>query len=590
MICIAQGVWIENLVVDKRLTLVGQGKGRTVINPELSLRAIVLIRGQGLEPIEVRLEGLSMEGFGGGSGVTLGGLAVVEIKDCAISGRIAGIEVADSARLTLSGATVYDSRQRAVVVSGSGRATISRSTISGNRGPGLWVYGSAEVELNHCHISDNGGHGLLLQDEAQVQLTECSVSGNRGHGLWLTEQSTAQLLHSEVSQNSDQGIKADDGSRTEVADTRVLSNWNGIEVGQEARVTLTKVDVSHNRWDGARARDSARVTISDSIFSSNRRGMALLGNAGAEITNCLIESNSVYGIFSWSTGSIIGAENSFRDNGVDLGGTLPGTLRLPLREPIEPAITWPDERYASLQEAVDALLPGGTLLIEAGTHTAGLTIGKNLSIETSEGEVTLTGKNSALPVLSLVGGAELQLTGAVISDGSVGVLVSADGTVLLVECTISRNAQGINLSSFSRAEILDCRIEGNDMDGVFVGAAAQAVITKCVISDHGEYGIAAADSAHVRITDTLIAWSGREGGVILWGSCQAILEGNTIVANRGYGVAIFRRPCFLPGPRFFQGHISGKGNVFRDNVGDGVCPPELGFLSTPEGGELDFRP
>lgn len=590
VICLARGVWTENLVIDNPLTLLGQGEGRTVINPALRLRAIVLIPGQGVEPIEVRLEGLTIEGFGGGSGVTLGGLAVVEIKACAISGRIAGIEVADSARLTLNGCTVYDSRQRAVVLSGSARASVSRSSISGNRGPGVWVYGSAEVEFDDCDISNNGGHGLLLQDEARVTLRECSVSGNRGHGLWLTGQSIAQLLRSEVSENSDQGIKADDGGRVEVTETRVLSNWNGIEVGHGAQVTITDANVSKNRWDGIRARDSARATVSGSVFSANRRGLALLGNAAAEISDCLIEMNSVYGIFSWSGSEVTGAGNSFLDNGVDLGGNLPGTLRLPLREPVEAAITWPDERYASLQEAVDALLPGGTLLLEPGIHTAGLTIGKKLSIEGREGEVTLAGKSQALPVLSLVGGAELHLAGAAISDGSVGIVVSSVGRLVLVECTISRNAQGINLSSSSSAEITDCSIEGNETDGVFVGAAARAAITGCVISDHGRCGIAAADSARVRIADTVITRSGRDGGVVLWGSCQAILEGNTIVDNRGYGVAIYWHRCFVGTGRLFRGRISGKDNVLQGNVAGDICPPELGFLSTAEGGELGLRP
>ncbi|TEU10562.1 MAG: hypothetical protein E3J25_08840 [Anaerolineales bacterium] len=589
VICLAEGLWTENLVIDKPLTLVGQGEGMTVINPELRLRAIVLVPGQGAEPIEVRLEGLTMEGSGGGSGVTLGGLAAVEVKDCTISGRITGIEVADSARLTLNGCTVYDSRQRAVVLSGSARASISRSSISGNRGPGVWVYGSAEVEFDDCDISGNGGHGLLLQDEARATLSECAVSGNRGHGLWLTGQSVAHLLRSEVSDNSDQGIKADDGGRVEVTGTRVLSNWNGIEVRHGARVTLTDADVSKNRWDGIRVRDSARVAVSGSVISANRRGVAFLGNSGAEISDCLIEGNSVYGVFSWSTGEVIGAGNSFLDNGVDLGGDLPGTLRLPLREAVEAAITWPDERYASLQEAVDALLPGGTLLLEPGTHTAGLTIGKKLSIEAREEGATLTATRHSLPVLSLVGGAELRLAGAAISDGSVGIVVSSAGRLVLVGCTISRNAQGINLSSSSSAEIADCSIEGNEMDGVFIGGAAQAAITRCVISDHGEYGIAVADSARVTITDTVVTGSGRDGGVVLWGSPQAILEGNTIVDNRGSGVVLFMRPCFLASPRVFQGRISGSNNFFGVNQGGAVCPPELGFLSTAEGGELDLR-
>jgi len=589
VICLAQGVWTENLVVDKPLTLLGQGEGRTVINPLRRLRAIVLVEGEGADPVEVKLEGLTMEGFGGGTGVTVVHSGAVEIRDCTISGRITGIEVADSATLFLEGSAVYDSRQSAIVLSDSARASISHSSISGNRGRGIWAYGSAEAEFDGCDISENSGHGLLLQDRARAKLIECSVSENAEHGLWAIGQSVVRVLRSEISGNRRQGIKADDEGTVEVTETRVLSNWNGIEAADVAQVTLTGAKVSQNRWDGIRATDSVRATVSGSIFCANRRGVALLDDANAEIEECFIEMNAVYGIFSWSGGNVTGGANSFSGNGVDLGGNLPGTLRLPLREPAEAAITWPDERYTSLQEVVDALLPGGTLLLRPGIHEAGLTIGKKLTIEAAEGEVTLTGKTGALPVLSLVGGADLHLSGAVVSGGSVGVLVCADARVVLGECTISQNVQGINLSSSSSAEIVDCSIEGNETEGVLIGAAARAAITGCVISNHGQCGIMVADSARVSIVDTVVTRSGRDGAVLLRGSCQVALEGNTIVDNGGYGVAIYWHPCFVGTGRFFRGHISGRNNILQGNVAGDVCPPELDFLSTAEGGELDLR-
>ena len=590
VICLGRGTWTENVIIDSSLTLVGRGIGRTVIEADRVFTPVIEVLGQDSGPINVKLEGLTISGVGGGSGVTISGIAVVEIKNCGVSGRSYGIEVADSAHLTLSDSTISENKQRGVILADSARASVSNSDISGNMGLGLWLSGSAEATFLDCEISRNGGHGLWLRDEARVVLSNCSISENRGHGLRLEDQSATQLLGSDISGNRDQGIRAEDSAKVELTESDVLSNWHGIELRNGAQATIVGSTVSRSRWDGIRIQHSAQATISGSIVSANGRGVGLSGEADAEIRDCLIEQNSGYGIFSWSSGEIRGEGNEFRENGADLGGNLAGALRVSSQEPTETAINWPDDRYISLQEAIDALLPGGKLLLTQGSYTAGLTIGKELSIEAADGAATLQAKNNALPVLSLVDGAELRLVGTTISGGSEGLLVSAGAKVALVGCTISQNIEGINVSYSASAEMTDCGIAENERSGTFIGGAAQATITRCSISNNNGYGIAVADSAQVTITDSSVTRSGQDGGIVLWGSCQAILEGNMIADNRGFGIAIYQRPCFWESPWVFQGHISGRGNLFQANGRGDVCPPELEFLSAAEGGELDSRP
>jgi len=589
VICLARGTWTENIVIDKPLTLVGRGAGRTAIEAARFFSPVVQISGQDSEPPGIKLIGLTISGLGGVSGVSIGGTAETEIKDCVVSGRWYGVEVADSANLTMMACTISENTQRGVVLVDSARATISGSRISRNMGPALWLSGSAEATLLDCEISGNRGHGFWLRGSARVVLSNCSVSANGGHGLWLTEWSTAQLLQSRISGNSDQGIRADDSAGVELIECDVLSNWHGIELRAGAQATIVNCAVSRNRWHGISVQNSARATVSGSVISANRRGVGLRNQADAEIRDCLIEENSGYGVFSWSSSDIRGQGNRFRQNGVDLGGNVFAALRVPLQEPRETAIIWPDDRYPSLQEAIDALLPGGTLVIMPGTYVAGLTVGGKLSIEADPGGVTLQAKSSALPVLSLVDGAELHLARATITGGAEGLLVSAGAKASLVDCTISDNLQGISLSYASSAQMANCSIEGNAQGGVLASGAAQATITGCSISNSTDYGIAATDSARVTVMDSRVTGIRKDGGIVLRGSAQAVLVGNTLLNNRGFGVAIFQRPCFtVPWP--FRGRISGSSNAFGANLGGDVCPPELGFLSTTEGGELDLRP
>ena len=178
---------------------------------------------------------------------------------------------------------------------------------------------------------------------------------------------------------------------------------------------------------GFRIQDSTHLTISGCAISRNYNGITFTDLAQVEIRGNVIEGNTWYGIGSSSTGFIWGGENRMRENGVDLCGNVPGTLRLPLVNPIEEEIHFPDARYSSLQEAVDALIPGGKLVLEEGEYEAGVTIGTEIEITTVEGaKVTLRARSKTASVLSLVGGAVLRLAGVEVRGGYCGLYLGAE--------------------------------------------------------------------------------------------------------------------------------------------------------------------
>jgi parallel beta-helix repeat protein len=132
-----------------------------------------------------------------------------------------------------------------------------------------------------------------------------------------------------------------------------------------------------------RACDSAQAEIT--TISENGAGIVLRDSAQAEITNNLIRGNGRAGIASSSAGPVTGSKNRMQENGVDLVGNLPAGLRLPLVEATKQEIRLPDPAYPSLQHAVDALLPGGRLILARGAYAGGVTIEKDLTIEALEG-------------------------------------------------------------------------------------------------------------------------------------------------------------------------------------------------------------
>ncbi len=590
VICLDRGEWTESLVITKSLTLVGRGSGRTAIAQDQFHLPAVDITGVNDQSITVQLKRLSVSGDLGHTGITIGGTAAVELSECRVSGMLYGIQVSDSAHLTLSNSSIFDCRQRAMVLLDSARVEVDDSRVSENRGLGIWASDSVEITLRDSQVSRNGGHGLFLRDDTRVTVIDGSISNNGIAGLSLSGQSQAQLLRSEVARNSAHGIRVEDLATVELARSQVIANWQGIVLTASARATVNDGEISRNRFDGIRVEDSAHATATDSLLAFNRRGINLRGAATAQVEGCRVENSEDYGVFSGSTGEVTGQGNRFLDNAIDLGGNVPGALRLPLVEPVEDVIDWPDERFASLQEAVDALLPGGSLRLEPGNYDAGLTITTGVAFEALQGDVNIIGSRETLPVLSLVDGADLRLEGVTVSGGSTGLSLAAGARAELVGCTITGNTQGLHLSYSSSVEMTDCSIVGNARSGLFVGGASSATVTGCLVMDHVDYGIVAANSAYLTVVDSYVTGSRLDGGIVLWDSSQAVLEGNEISGNRGYGVAVYSHRCFTGVFLPFGGHISGKDNVFDNNWRGDFCPPELEFLATSAGGELDQRP
>jgi parallel beta-helix repeat protein len=453
---------------------------------------------------------------------------------------------------------------------------------------------SAGVTLRNTEISDNGSHGLILGEQTSVTVIDSCVRNNGRHGLWLTGRSGAEVVRSDVSENSDPGIKAEYLATVNLTESTLLSNWHGIHLTGTAQATVAETHMSTNMFDGIRVEDSAHATVSDCVLSSNARGASLRGAGTARLEDCLVESNEHYGLFSGSSGEVMGGANRFRGNGIDLGGNLSAALRLPLVEPVEAVIDWPDERFESLQEAIDALLPGGRLMLEPGTYATGLTIGTDISLEAAQEGVVLISESGTLPVLSLVDGANLHLAGVTVSGGSTGLSLASGARGVLERCTVTGNTQGLYLSYSSSIRMVDCDVVANVESGVFAVDTSQATITRCSFFDHSDYGIGAANSARLTVSDSILTRCGWDGAIILWDRSQAVLEDNTITDNRGYGVALYWHHCF-PGTFLpFEGHVSGSGNTIQANRGrpemNDICPPELEFLTTSEGGELDYRP
>ena len=222
----------RGLVIDKPLTLLGEGRDKTRVRGDLT-DFVVSVNVQG----RFSATGISFEHFGS---------------------KIANVMVVGG------GEAIFD------------RCRFSGANLeleSGQGGDGIWVRGSAKVTLRSSEFLENQLHGIDVSENAQVSATGNIVRGNRDAGIGFY----------------------DDARGTVSGNTVESNNAHGIYVSGQSRPTLENNRLLRNRLYGIYVEATASPTLRGNTFSRNRRGtLQFLGQAftpnprpGADLTSIL---------------------------------------------------------------------------------------------------------------------------------------------------------------------------------------------------------------------------------------------------------------------------------------------------------------
>lgn len=597
VICLPVGTWTENLHVTKPVTLRGAGPEKTTVRSGAFASPVVTV-GPRVEPEQpVVLVGIAFteasgscsDPVGCAHGLLVTGSAVVQATRCSFAGNsAAGVSVRDVARAELQDCSIVNNTWYGLAVQGRGQATLTSVTLSRSRSMGVWLADEAHLILVRSTVTDCDDHGLWIRDRSTLTATDSTLSSCTGHGLWARDEASADLSGCTITGHRDAGVRATQDARVSLASCTVELNWTGVEARDRASVRIENSTLSTPRWDGIKLLGSARGIILGSTLSGGRgSGIHLGGAAQAEISGNRIVSWAAYGVLGLSQVQPRGEGNQLADNGVDLSGNVPGALRAPLHPPIHDEVRFPDPRYASVQAALDAVAPGGRLVLTEGIHTGGLTIGKPVRIK-AEGVVLLTARSQGeSPILSLVGGADLLLDGVALGYGSEGLVLGADARALLTHCVVSDNSRGVHAANEAEIVLLESRLSRNTQGGLWLGDRSRADVRDCTFTANAVWAIVVSASAEATISGCVITESGWAAGIAVRDAAQAHIEGNTIVANHGLGVALYHGTC-IGVRQVFTGRVTGGGNVLHSNRKGDVCPDGLSFL-TLSWGELDFR-
>ena len=304
--------------------------------------------------------------------------------------------------------------------------------------------------------------------------------------------------------------------------------------------------------------------------------------------------------------------------------SIPGISALPS---LLPNVTVVVEVGDSIQDAIDLVLPGGTIYLAAGTHVLDSYLGiyKSLSMQPlpdtegtvilrstgtttwnfgiiigeSEDEAPFSVSISNLEIIRAGNGiavdaseVSVELQNLSIHDCSRAGVSVTSGTVRIVGCAIRENGSyGIALNGTADVELVRTSLIGNGTraaqaastlaTGAYIVDAAKLSMSAATIQSNYGPGVLVQDEAELVLTSSLVS-DNRGDGLLASDATTLHIAGTGFLRNEGAGIHFQSPACPIEAPLFvgseFTGRVTGSSNRSFDasaadgNLSGGICP------------------
>jgi parallel beta-helix repeat protein len=195
-IIVHSGVYYENVVVDKSVTLKG------VDQP------VVDAGGDG-SAIALSADGITLVGFNAtNSGISWSDVGIkLTSNNNIITGNTAtnnnenGICLDDSSKNTITGNNICNNNDDGIGIGDSSENTITGNNISNNNGDGIHLFGSSENTITGNNVTNNNENGIHLYYSSNNGITGNNVCNNSGRGIYLDNSRENTITGNKVTNN-----------------------------------------------------------------------------------------------------------------------------------------------------------------------------------------------------------------------------------------------------------------------------------------------------------------------------------------------------------------------------------------------------
>ncbi len=210
--------YMENVVLNKKLTLTAANKGMVTVQADNSYLPVFTINSYGNGSI---IQNFIITGSTGNSGIYIENSEGNTISDNVLSDNNYGILLDDSIS-----------------------NTISDNNGTGNQ-YGIYVYQSSNNTIIKNNFSNSDGYGIVLDYSESNNITGNNLKSNYYGGIWL-QNSQYNIINENTAASNDNGICLDYSDNNKIYDNNLTSNWDGMEVHYSDDNIITRNTITDN--------------------------------------------------------------------------------------------------------------------------------------------------------------------------------------------------------------------------------------------------------------------------------------------------------------------------------------------------------
>jgi parallel beta-helix repeat protein len=265
-IVVRPGTYVEGLVIDKPLEIIGDGDRRQIRIEATGCDAILFVATMG------RIANLTVRQLGEGDWY--------------------GVDIVQG-RLDLEDCDIRSASRDCVAIRGGADPRLRRNRIHHGKAGGVYVY--------------ENGQGTIENNE----ILSCSFAG-----VAIREGGNPVLRGNRIYDGSSAGVHVSDRGQGVVEDNDIFRNaFHGVAIKTGGNLTLRRNRIRENKKSGVYVHDLGSGTLVDcDIFANRHAGVAITRGGNLEARENRINRNGREGVFVGSGGGGTIEDNDLRDN------------------------------------------------------------------------------------------------------------------------------------------------------------------------------------------------------------------------------------------------------------------------------------
>jgi len=295
-IIVYPGVYNENIVITKQITLIGKDRDNTVINGGKG--DVVFITAS-----NVKINGFTItnsDNIGDDAGIRIYNYTYYcEISNCTVTNCNRGIFGYHIGYATIKDCTISDIyRKSGIAFYYSSHNSISNLTVKNINWTGIYFNGGGYNVIENCDVSNCKAYAITLDFSQYCTVSNCSLKKSMN---------CIKLAHSTHNEFSGNIVTESDGSGIVLYPH---SNGN----------IISYCHIYKNGYNGIYMRECQNNRIEGNIIEeNNRNGIYIESSNAINITRCDIVKNKQYGIYLMECPEITANYNNIYGSGFGIG-------------------------------------------------------------------------------------------------------------------------------------------------------------------------------------------------------------------------------------------------------------------------------